>query len=277
MHRRRIRTAAPRPRRASRRLLPVALLAVLAAPALSADLDPPAIAGPAPAVDWTGAYGGLSFGAVRDDGRAERGRTEGDLIALDVSNGLFPGSIDGAETAALGGLTLGYNLRRGGLVGGVELDLSALDGEVELGFSRVDPNPDPLFNGVTTTTGYETETRSLATLRLRAGVARGRSLLYATAGLAAGEVRNAFTLAIPELGYASPGWSEDEVRFGYVLGLGAERRVGARVSVKIEALYYDLEDARIEGTDPGAFPGQRLDYEFANDGVVARVGVNIAF
>ena len=261
-------------------------LLVLAAPGLAAGLDepPPRPApGPAPSpaqtvVDWSGPYGGLSLGVARSDGRAERAGFAGDLIALDVSNGLFPDDIDDADTGALGGLGFGVSRQRGAFVGGVELDVSALDQDVAAGFSRVDPNPDPIFFGVNTITGYETDIKALATLRLRAGYATGASLLYATAGLAAGDVRNAFTLEIPELGYASPDdWSEDGIRHGYTVGVGIERRVRPRVSVRAEALYYDLEDVTIEATDPVTFPGQGLDYEFANDGVIARLGVSVAF
>ena len=61
------------------------------------------------------------------------------------------------------------------------------------------------------------------------------------------------------------------------MGVGIEHRVRPRVSLKAEAMYYDLEDVTIEATDPVAFPGQRLDYEFANDGAIARLGVNVAF
>ena len=257
------------------------------APALAAGLDieepPSPMSPPMPrpalsAVDWAGRYAGLSLGVARSDGRAERAGFAGDLITLDVSNGLFPDGIDDADTGAVGGLTFGLARQRGALVGGVELDVSALDQGVAAGFSRIDPNPDPVFFGVNTITGYETDVKALATLRLRAGYATGANLLYATAGLAAGDVRNAFALEIPELGYTSPDdWSEDGIRTGYALGLGVERKVSARVSLRAEAIYYDLEDVEIEATDEASFPGQRLDYEFANDGAIARLGVNFAF
>lgn len=211
------------------------------------------------------------------DGEAERGRIWSDLIALDVENGLFPDSIDEAETPALDGVSVGYNVQRGGFVGGVEFDISPSDQDVTLDFSRIDPNPDPQFFGIDTITGYRTQIDTMATLRLRAGYASGRTLLYATAGLAGGDVRSEFTLDLPDLGYSSPDWSEDERRYGYVVGLGVERRIGARVGLKAEAMYYDLEEARIVGTDSATFPGQRLDYEFQNDGAIARLGLNVAF
>ena len=178
-----------------------------ASPGLAAGLDEPLAPMPRPAqssVDWSGPYAGFSLGVARSDGQAERTGFAGDLIALDVSNGLFPDSIDDADTGALGGLSFGFSRQRGAFVGGVEIDASLLDQDVAAGFSRIDPNPDPVFFGVQTITRYETDIKALATLRLRAGYATGASLLYATAGLATGDVRNALSLELPELGYASP-------------------------------------------------------------------------
>ena len=252
------------------------LCAAMAATSAAAQpaLDP---AAPFGATDWTGGYAGLSFGVIASGGEAVRGDFIGPILTRDVRNGLFPGSIEDTETSLLGGLAIGYNLQRDAFVGGIELDLSGLDQDVDLRFSRIDPSDVPPFAGVDTVTGYATELGALATLRLRAGYATGRNLLYATAGLASGDVRNEFTLEIPALGYASPDWSEDERRYGYVLGLGVERRIGARLSLKAEAMYYDLEDARVVATDPATFPGERIDYEFQNDGAIARLGLNVAF
>ena len=121
-----------------------------------------------------------------------------------------------------------------------------------------------MFNGVNTNTGYRTDLDGLATLRLRAGRAFDGTLAYATAGLALGQVENRFTLDLPELGYASPGWSEDGSRQGYAVGAGIERAISARASFKAEVLYYDLDDTTVEARDPVSFPGQALDYRFDN-------------
>ncbi len=230
---------------------------------------------------WSGAYGGLSFGALRTTAEAERDGFTGDLLALDVQNGLFPDAIEDADTSAIGGLTLGYNRQRGGFVFGPEVDFSFAGVDAENGLSRVDPNPDPLFNGVLTVTGYETEMSGLFTARLRAGYALGDTLLYTTGGLAAGQVENTFSLALPNLAIGPDGysaaWSDDGTRYGYVVGAGIERIVSKRASIKFDVMYYDLEDVTIRASDPAFFGDNSVDYEFQNSGAIARVGINFRF
>lgn len=227
--------------------------------------------------DWTGPYAGVTFGAHSSDGEASLDGYGGALLTLDVSNGLFPQEIEDTETGAIGGVTLGYNRQRNAFVGGVEIDFSFGDTSVRHAFSRVDPNPDPVFNGVNTNSGYETDIDGLATARLRAGYAFGNSLVYATGGLALGQVENRFTLEIPELGYASPDWSESGTRVGYVIGAGLEHQMTSRINFKAEVLSYDLKDTTVEARDPTNFPGQSIDYKFDNAGIIARVGLNVRF
>lgn len=273
------------------RLLTAILGVVTAGPALSGDLavsaPQPTVsaavlsAAPAPvAKDWTGAYGGLTFGVAVGDGHAVRSHSGGAVIELDVSNGLFPDAVAGSQTDPIGGVTLGYNTQRGTFVGGLELDLSASQQEALPAFSRIDPGP--LFPGVITNTSYRTEISSLATLRLRGGYAAGRTFFYGTAGVAAGRVANEFTLNLPNFpglpdGYTSPNWHEDETRYGFVVGAGIERRLTDRISLKGEALYYDLQNVTVAGRDPTNFPGQEIDYTFDNDGLVLRLGLNVSF
>ncbi len=97
-----------------------------------------------------------------------------------------------------------------------------------------------------------------------------------TGGLAAGRVRNGFSLELTELGYAND-WSASGTRFGYVVGAGIERRMSERLSAKLEVMGYDLADATVNASDPVVFPGQTISYEFDNSGMVARIGLNFGF
>ena len=241
---------------------------VISTPSLSADAFP---------VSWAGPYAGASVQGIQSDGQANLSAYSGDLIVLDVSNGLFPREIGKTRVRPAAGLTLGYNRQDGHLVTGLQLDLSLANATFRSDFSRVDPNPDPIFNGVHTNTSYTTELDGLATAQVRAGYATGSWLFYASGGLAAGSVQNRVKLDIPELGYASPDWSKSGTLFGYTLGAGVERQINARVSVKAELARYDLRDVTVTGTDPDSFPGQELRYRFENDGVVARIGFNVRF
>ena len=234
-------------------------------------------AGSAAAQSWTGAYAGADLGVSRTTGAAARGDYGGALLTLDVQNGLFPGRNADVEISASLGATLGYDHQRGPFVLGAALDVLRLNADAQSGFSRIDPNPDPMFNGVNTITGYGTEIDTLLMARLRAGRTFGRTLVYATGGLALARVENRFTLAIPELGYTSPDWSASGTRAGYVLGAGIERRLSARLSAKAEIVHFDLRDVTVGAADPVSFPGQTIAYRFKNAGTIARIGLKYRF
>lgn len=227
----------------------------------------------APGVDWSGPFVGANLGFSFSDGEADRGAASGAIIVTDIRNGLFPASIDDLETSAAGGIAIGYDYQRGNLVAGVELGLSVLDQNTSLGFSAIDPE---IIVGATTATSYQTEIDRMATLRVRAGLAQGRTLYFATAGLAVADVSNTFGLSIDTIGYDSS-WTEDGRREGYILGVGFERMVTERISLRAEIAYVDLADVTVEARDPVVFPGNALDYEFRNAGGIAQFGVNYRF
>lgn len=264
-----------------RYLLTAAFLA--ASPAMAGDMDPTAggtVIGAAelrPAVTWDGFYAGAVAGLATSKGRADLGAHSGVLIPLDVANGLFPRSISHMNESLTGGITAGYNIQRGAFVGGIEADISFADFKIRHTMSRLDPNPFPPFTGQVTNSAFHTDYGALATLRVRAGVALDRTLIYATGGLAAGKVTNRFSIGLPGLGYASPDWSTSKVRYGYAIGAGVEHKLTENVSMKLEGLFVDLQDAVVTGTDPVTFPGERLSYRFRNDMIVGRLGLNVAF
>lgn len=250
----------------------------VASPAAAAGPEPvladPVLVAPSAPNDWSGGYAGLSFGAAFGRGAVELEDYFGDIfIESDVERGLLPDDIDGSETDFIGGLTIGYNIQREQFLGGVEFDISMLNQEIENTYDRPDPAAPPIEVESTLTT----EIDGLATLRLRGGYASGRNLFYATGGLAAGRVKNEYNLDIP--GFLPPPdlysqtWENEDTLFGYAVGAGYERRITERWSLKGEILYYDLEDVTIEARDLG----EGLDYEFSNDGYVARVGINLSF
>lgn len=254
----------------SRCALPLAL-------ALSAICTASLAEEPLPAVDWSGAYSGVMLGLTHSDGQANLGLFSGALLTLDVENGLFPAKIDGERATGLVGLGIGYNVQRGNFLIGLEADFSALDHNQTQYFSRIDPNPDPMFNGLETNSAYKTEFGNLMTLRIRGGYAQGQNLFFATAGLAAGKVRNEFAIDLPGLPYSSPDWSTSGTRHGLIFGVGLERRMTERVSFKAEVMRFDLKDVTIEARDPVVFPGESIDYKFQNSGTLIRLGVNFAF
>lgn len=224
---------------------------------------------------WSGGYltgfGGLGVTA----GNARLHDYSGALLTLDVTNGLFPQDISGIRTRGLVGAAAGYNFQSGKFVGGVEVDIGYSWAKATLAYSRVDPGP--IFPGVNTNTTYGTEFGTLGSARIRAGYDLGDTLLYATGGIAAGQVRNSLTLALPELGYSSPDWSKSGVRFGYAVGIGVEHKLASNVSLRLETLFMDLDDQTVDATDSATFPGEAFSYRFSNTLVMPRVGLTLKF
>lgn len=264
-----------------RYILTAAFLA--ASPAMAGDIDQtiadaPDVSGQLrPSVSWNGFYAGAVAGLATSTGRADLGAHGGVLIPLDVANGLFPRSIGHMNESLTGGITAGYNIQHGAFVGGVEADISFADFKIRHTMSRIDPNPFPPFTGQVTNSAFHTDYGVLATARVRAGVAIDRTLLYATGGLAAGKVTNRFSIGLPGLGYTSPDWSASKIRYGYAVGAGIEHKLTENVSMKLEGLYVNLQDAVVSGVDPVTFPGESISYRFSNDMIVGRLGLNVAF
>ena len=250
-------------------------LAMMAQPALAADWFSELEM--RPSADWTGAYVGAFGGAAISKGRATLAHASGVVIPTDVANGLFPRSIAERHVGPAIGLTAGFNVQSGGFVGGIEADLGYGWTKARHAFSRLDDTGAMFPIDVHTNTTYGTDFGALATLRLRGGYAFGNTLLFGTAGLAAGDVANHFSLALPELPYASPDWSKSGLRLGYAVGAGIEHRLSDAVSVKFETLYINLADRTVHGTDPDNFGSEAISYRFDNDLLLPRLGINVKF
>lgn len=257
-----------------RRTLLLSML-MLAQPALAGDLRGGFDA--RDEIGWSGAYAGVFAGLAASSGRAALSDYSGMILPADVAYGLFPQAIKDNRTKPFAGAMAGFNVQSGPFVGGVEADIGYAWTKAHHTFSRLDDTHVIAPFDINTDTRYETDFGLLATLRARGGYAFGNTLLFATAGLAAGDVANRFALAMPEIGYSSPDWSTSGLRLGYALGAGLEHRLNEGVSVRFETLYVNLADRVIEATDPAAFPGESISYRFANDIVIPRLGVNVKF
>lgn len=226
---------------------------------------------------WSGLYLGVQGGKTKSGGEVELGPYSGTLIPLDVSNDLFVIRQSDLRGTMSGGLTAGYNRQFGNFIFGVEGDFTMQSLDVTHTKSRIDPNPAFPFNGQQVDSFYTTEFGAYGTLRLRAGWAFNRTMIYATAGLAAGEVHNSFGIAIPGLLYQSPDWSKDGLAMGYAIGAGIEHLLTDQVSLKAEGLFIDLEDTVVQGQDPVSFPNEYISYKFENQMMVGRLGLNYRF
>ena len=180
---------------------------------------------------WAGSYVGLQIGGAFGTSRAyESGGPTTDNF--DISG-------------IIGGYTSGYNWQSDSFVFGIESDssLTNLDGTSTVNC------PSICYSGV----------QWLSTLRARLGKAMGDVLLYATGGLAYGNV---------EYGGLSPNTVRDKTLFGWTAGAGGEIALNEDWSAKAEYLYVDLGDV--------THPLGPTVFEFDNIHIV-RVGINRKF
>lgn len=161
-----------------------------------------------PATAWNGFYVGAHLGGGF-----------GDSTFTDLSRR----SVD--ADGFLGGLHAGFSAQYGQAVIGLEVDGSwtGVDGK-----RLIDP---------TTTGGVAHDW--LGSVRGRLGYAFDRFHLYATGGLAMGEVDARLTTAAGTI-------SASEFRTGWVVGGGLEMAIAPNLSGRIEALHYDFGGDRME-------------------------------
>jgi outer membrane immunogenic protein len=208
----------------------ISLLAFSGVSAMAADIAPrpytkaPAIVAPV-LYNWTGGYigvqGGYGWGHSdqTDPGLPPPQR----IIQNPVGDGHFS-----ASGGLIGG-TGGYNWQSARFVYGLEGDYSWADVQGQSNLCG------PAF----ALHSCGTKLRSLGTLRGRVGYAAGDTgnwLLYATGGLAVGDVY-AWDNLLPASGSAT--------RAGWTVGAGVETAFAPNWTVKLEYLYVDLGKATL--------------------------------
>ncbi|MBK8769162.1 MAG: porin family protein [Rhizobiales bacterium] len=211
--------------------------------------------------DWTGLYAGLNAGYAWTDtsGTDIDGWTVIDGETINADGGAF-----------VGGAQLGYNWQFNSLLAGVETDINYVGGS---------------DTGTTVSAPFDNHVESdggiLGTLRLRAGFAADRFLVYGTGGLAFGDI--------------GTHWYDDggtfgldtgsNMRVGWAAGAGVEYAVTDSASVKLEYLHFDLgsetENAtnfRFGGGPPANYCGTpTCSFRLKTAGDLLRIGVNFQF
>ncbi len=225
-------------------ILTAASVIALTAAANAADMYVPGAATggykDAPVATWTGFYVGVNGGYAWSD-------TSNQLAySPDLFGGLAP-------EGGFGGGQIGYNVQRDRIVFGIEADIQ--------GGSISASGTDVL--GV----DYKSELDYFGTVRGRLGYAFDRALVYATGGLAYGEVKNGAgtTTTTP--------FTIDKTAVGYVLGGGVEYKIGGAWSVKGEYQYINLgkNDPTFLGIGFSNFPGATVNEDAYH---TVRVGLN---
>ena len=245
-----------------------------------------ALAAPPVAYNWSGAYLGGSAGFNDPAGATTFAYPTGgpDDIEFNSSGAPFLNSLDPYNALPtsvvpyaplIGTVSAGFNHQTGALVLGIETDASLL-GDSKYNFTG--NGGDETF---TTSGGMQ----SLFTLRPRLGIAVDKLLLYGTGGLAFGEAKFDTGLHLTDdgKGISTADWSGSNSAWktGFTIGGGAEYAVNNRLSLKFEALYYNLGSIDVTATGSGftsdttPAPLSATPYTGHMDlqGTIARVGL----
>lgn len=202
--------------------------------ALAADLPVKAPVYKAPVVaplyNWTGFYIGANLGG-------SFGHSSTDWTVAGT-----PASTSHDMNGILGGFQAGYNWQTGSWVWGLEADIQATGQKGSSSLSHtynlcaVAPCP------VTNTMTLENKLPWFGTFRGRVGFTPAdRWLVYATGGLAYGDVKTNLTTTLTTGAGATE--SASTTKTGWTVGAGVETAFAANWTVKVEYLYMDLGSA----------------------------------
>lgn len=213
--------------------------------------------GPSSPYDWSGSYAGASLGFVAHSSEY-----------IDINNWMKNGAgVNYGSTLArqMISANAGYNFQPlDNVVVGVEADLHYTIGSHTDTVSQI------------SLTGYQqlkTMPGVMASLRGRLGFTFDRTLIYATGGMAFGSPTTKYIIgpsviltgAVPSQ-FNSVGWTG-----GYVLGAGIEQALMQRLSIKAEALYYNL-NSRDFTTFAASVP---YAFKVNNSQMTVKIGVNL--
>jgi outer membrane immunogenic protein len=232
-------------------LLAGVALAALSGSAVAADLARPAYAPPPPVYTWTGLYWGVNVGY-------SWGHAKDEVTLLGVGTFSESQKVDGV----VGGFQSGYNYQFGQWVLGLETDFQASG---QKGGTTLQITAVPV-----TTLTTDHKLTWFGTSRTRLGVLWSPNvLLYGTAGVAYGTVKDTATITAP--GASVTGTFKD-VKAGWTAGAGVEGTIGGGWTAKLEYLYIDL--GKTEQTLATPALGQVISETRRFTDNIVRVGFN---
>lgn len=217
---------------------------------------------------WSGWHIGLNAG-YGDSSNSVEGSSGDFFPATEISQ--FPSpELDTKPSGFFGGAQLGADWALGSVLVGLEGDfqLSDIDGS---------ETQCTVLGGCADPDRY-TADQSLdwfSTARVRLGLPIDRFLVYATGGIAIGEVDLSANLINNDETDAWPA-SSSKIEFGWTAGAGASWLFSDKASIGLEYLYVDLGDRTlsVEGTGPAV---EFVNYEFENKFHIAKISLNFHF
>lgn len=273
-------------RASSLKALTIAAFAAVTAmsAASAADMAPRYTKAPPPIVEvWTwdkfyiGGNVGYSWGRSDTSGTFYNNTTGVQISPTQSGNINLDGVVVGGQ--------VGKNWQFGNWVAGIELDGQWTDEKANRGFicatgavcNSVTFGPGL---GVAPTSTFNQHIEWFVTLRPRVGVlVTPSALLYVTGGLAVagintdGVLAGVTALSLP----TSVAWNNDSTKWGWVVGAGAEARLGGNWTAKIEGLYMDYGSVSGSAALLTSSPPLRFDYNSKITDVVVRAGLNYHF
>jgi outer membrane immunogenic protein len=253
----------------------------------AADVAPRYTKAPPPMVEvWTwdkfyvGLNGGYSWGRSDTSGTFYNNVTGVQLSPTQHTTLHLDGAVFGGQ--------IGKNWQNGKWVFGLEADAQWTDEKDSALFTCVTPVLGGVCNaitggpgaGVSPTTTFNQEISWFATFRGRVGaLVTPTALLYVTGGLAVAGIKTDGVISgfnavqVP----TSVAWSQDETRFGWVVGAGLEARLTGNWTGKIEGLYMDYGSVSGAPVLLTSNPPLRFNYSSDITDVVVRAGINYHF
>jgi outer membrane immunogenic protein len=260
--------------------LAISILAIGSASALAADLPAQTYTKApvyvAPVYDWTGFYIGGNVGYSW--GRSSDTSTLTNGVGTVLLTGPGSSNLDGV----VGGGQAGYNWQMQNWLWGLEADIQGTGEQgsrsFTCGIGLCTPSVVGIafFPGAAVPVALNQKIDWFGTVRGRVGVlATPTLLLYATGGLAYGEVNSSATIGAVPVGFSST-----NTDVGYTVGAGVEGVIGGNWTAKLEYLYVDL--GRASGSFTTAIPAfgggfVTSNYSSRITDNVLRVGVNYKF
>lgn len=248
----------------------VAIGALLAGPAMAADMGLPMKAPPAPVATcvWCGWYVGVNVGGSWGD--------DPDTYTF-IGPPAFSSSATLHPSGVIGGGQLGYNWQFNNIVLGVEGDFDGRHASASVSglqpFAATGNTMDQV--NISQTDNW------LSTVRGRLGVPFNNFLVYGTGGAAFGEVDHSYTQIRVTTGQALT-LSDSVTRTGWAAGAGIEWMVWKNVSLGVEYLHVDLGTSTLaQGTAITSggllFPPSQTSFTNRSDIVRAKLNWHFNF
>ena len=230
-----------------------------------------------PVYDWTGFYvgGNIGYSWGRSSDTSTVTNTAGTILFTSADHTNLNGVVGGGQ--------IGYNWQMQNWVFGLEADIQGTGEKGTNNFTCPTATCTPpfgviaLFPGPAVPVALSQKIDWFGTVRGRIGVlAAPKVLLYATGGLAYGEVDSSAVIGAA----ATPFSTVSSTNVGWTLGAGIEGVIGGNWTARLEYLYVDL--GKVNGsflTTIGGLGGGVLSSNYSSritDNIL-RVGVNYKF